>query len=73
MAKFYGLVGGALSHSWSPFIHSLLGRADYKLFELAESELEAFLHDPDLGGVNVPYHIKKPLPPAVMCLRKGPG
>ena len=59
MAKFYGLVGGALSHSWSPFIHSLLGRADYKLFELAESELEAFLHDPDLGGVNVTIPYKK--------------
>ena len=39
----YGLIGGKLGHSLSPEIHRLLGRADYRLFELAPGELPAFL------------------------------
>lgn len=57
MSKIYGLLGRKLSHSLSVPIHNALGNMDYKLFELDESELEAFLRQLDLGGVNVtiPY------------------
>ena len=53
----YGLIGGKLGHSLSPEIHRLLGRSDYRLFELTPGELPAFLSRGDIGGLNVtiPY------------------
>lgn len=53
----YGLIGGKLGHSLSPEIHRLLGREDYRLFELAPGDLPAFLSRGDIGGLNVtiPY------------------
>ena len=53
----YGLVGRHLGHSWSVPIHAALGRRDYALFEVEPEDLEAFLRQKDLGGLNVtmPY------------------
>ncbi len=63
MSKIYGLLGKKLSHSLSVPIHNALGNMDYKLFELDESELEAFLRQPDLGGVNVTIPYKQAVMP----------
>ena len=60
MEKIYGLIGKKLTHSHSPKIHSLFGCEGYKLYELLPEELEKFLLDERLGGVNVtiPYKIE---------------
>lgn len=63
MSKIYGLLGEKLSHSLSVPIHNALGNTDYKLFELKESELEVFLRQPDLGGVNVTIPYKQAVMP----------
>lgn len=53
----YGLIGRKLPHSHSPKIHALLGNNDYALFEMEESEVEAFLRERNFDGINVtiPY------------------
>ncbi|MDO4418918.1 MAG: hypothetical protein Q4B92_00985 [Ruminococcus sp.] len=43
----YGLLGKVLAHSFSPEIHALIGDYDYKLIELAEDKVEAFLKERD--------------------------
>lgn len=63
MSKIYGLLGEKLSHSLSVPIHKELGNMDYKLFELKQSELEEFLRQPDLGGVNVTIPYKQAVMP----------
>ncbi|MBQ8623290.1 MAG: AAA family ATPase [Oscillospiraceae bacterium] len=63
MSKIYGLLGEKLSHSLSVPIHNALGNMDYKLFELKECELEAFLRQPNLGGVNVTIPYKQAVMP----------
>ena len=57
--KKCGLIGKKLGHSFSPLIHSNLANYSYSLFEMDESELEAFIRDVDFCGVNVtiPYKI----------------
>ncbi len=49
----YGLIGHPLTHSFSVKIHGLLGGYDYRLYPLEPEELGDFLHQPDLGGLNV--------------------
>lgn len=63
MSKIYGLLGEKLSHSLSVPIHKALGNDRYKLYELKESELEAFLRRADLGGVNVTIPYKQAVMP----------
>ncbi len=63
MSKIYGLLGEKLSHSLSVPIHKELGNPEYKLFELKESELEGFLRQQDLGGVNVTIPYKQAVMP----------
>ena len=55
----YGLLGRKLGHSWSAPIHKALGCTAYRLFELEPEELEAFVRQPDVGGLNVtiPYKL----------------
>ena len=48
-----GLLGKALSHSYSPQIHSYLGDYSYKLFEKQPEELGTFLQSGDFTGLNV--------------------
>lgn len=59
----YGLIGGKLSHSHSPAIHKLLGGYEYALFELAPDQLEAFLGQVDIGGLNVTIPYKRAVLP----------
>lgn len=63
MSKIYGLLGEKLSHSLSVPIHNELGNADYKLYELKESQLEGFLRQENLGGVNVTIPYKQAVMP----------
>lgn len=55
----YGLIGGRLGHSHSPAIHKLLGGYEYALYELAPDQLEAFLRQGDIGGLNVTIPYKR--------------
>ncbi len=59
----YGLIGGRLGHSHSPAIHKLLGGYDYALYELAPDQLEAFLRQGDIGGLNVTIPYKRAVLP----------
>ena len=59
----YGLIGGRLGHSHSPAIHKLLGGYDYALYELAPDQLEAFLRQEDIGGLNVTIPYKRAVLP----------
>jgi shikimate 5-dehydrogenase len=43
----------ALGHSYSVFIHRVLGNDAYRLIELEPEELEPFLGRGDIGGLNV--------------------
>ena len=64
MAKrFYGLLGRTLGHSWSVPIHAQLGCPSYQLFERESEELEAFLTQPELGGINVTIPYKQAVMP----------
>lgn len=53
----YGLIGGRLSHSFSPELHKRLADYDYSLRELSEGELDGFMRARDFLGINVtmPY------------------
>ena len=55
--KIFGLVGRKLGHSWSVPIHTALGCSGYRLYEREPEQLESFLHQENLGFVNVtiPY------------------
>lgn len=55
--SIYGLLGEHLGHSFSPFLHHALGDTDYRLYERPESELEAFIKQDCIGGLNItiPY------------------
>ena len=56
----YGLIGRKLGHSYSVPIHEGLGNAAYRLYELEPEEIEGFVRDPDLRGMNVtiPYKVE---------------
>ena len=55
----FGLLGRTLGHSFSPHIHSVLGNANYELFEREPSQLQEFFADPELQGINItiPYKV----------------
>lgn len=61
--KIYGLIGRTLRHSFSVTIHNELGNPYYRLFELEPEELEGFLRDKNIGGVNVTIPYKKSVIP----------
>ncbi len=54
-----GLLGEKLGHSFSPLIHSFLGRYSYDLFEKKIDELEDFIRNGDYTGLNVTIPYKK--------------
>lgn len=58
-----GLLGEKLGHSYSPQIHSMLAGYEYKLFEKAPEELEAFLKSGEFDGLNVTIPYKKAVMP----------
>ena len=53
----YGLIGEKLGHSFSPEIHRKLGRYDYRLREIPQGSLDAFMRAREFAGINVtiPY------------------
>ena len=58
-----GLLGGKLSHSYSPMIHSKLGDYQYSLYEKTAEELEDFLKNGCFTGINVTIPHKKAVIP----------
>lgn len=58
-----GLVGGSLSHSFSPEIHAALGEYEYALHSLEPGELEPFLRRGDWDGLNVTIPYKRAVVP----------
>lgn len=55
-----GLIGGRLSHSYSPLIHSSLGKKyEYRLIELSSKELCEFFLKRDFDAINVTIPHKK--------------
>ena len=61
--KIYGLLGRKLGHSWSVPIHTALGCQGYRLIELEPTELGDFLHQPNIGGLNVTIPYKRDVMP----------
>ena len=65
-----GLLGRKLSHSYSPEIHGLLGDYEYRLFEMEEKDVPAFLREGDFTGVNVTIPYKKTVLPYMSSLSR---
>ena len=63
MTEKYGLLGKTLGHSFSPRIHALLGDYPYALYEIDEGDVESFLTDTDLAGMNVTIPYKQTVMP----------
>ena len=58
-----GLLGEKLAHSYSPAIHAQLGGYEYRLYEKAPDELDAFLRGGDWDALNVTIPYKKSVMP----------
>lgn len=58
-----GLLGEKLGHSYSPQIHGELADYEYKLYEKAPDEVEAFVRNGDWHGLNVTIPYKKTVIP----------
>ena len=56
----YGLIGEKLGHSFSKIVHSKIADYEYELFEIAKTDLDAFMKLRDFCGINVtiPYKEK---------------
>ena len=54
-----GLLGRTLAHSYSPQIHSYLGKYTYELFEKEPEDIGAFLQNGDFTAINVTIPYKK--------------
>ena len=61
--QVFGLLGRKLGHSWSVPIHTALGCQGYRLIELEPEELEGFLSQPNIGGLNVTIPYKRDVMP----------
>ena len=61
--RIFGLLGRKLGHSWSVPIHTALGCEGYRLIELEPEELEGFLRQPNIGGLNVTIPYKRDVMP----------
>lgn len=59
----YGLLGRSLGHSWSVPIHTALGCPNYQLYEREPEQLEPFLRQENLGGINVTIPYKQAVMP----------
>ena len=58
-----GLLGEKLGHSYSPQIHAELADYEYRLYEKAPDEVEAFIRQGDWHGLNVTIPYKKTVVP----------
>ena len=59
----YGLLGEKLGHSFSPQIHAQLGDYSYGLYEVKPEDLDVFLRETPLLGMNVTIPYKKTVIP----------
>ncbi len=59
----FGLLGGKLSHSYSPQIHSMLADYGYDIIEKSEDALDGFLKSGEFDGFNVTIPYKKAVIP----------
>lgn len=59
----YGLIGGKLGQSFSPYIHQTVTKEDYGLKELAPEEVEGFLKERAFKGINVTIPYKQTVIP----------
>lgn len=59
MKKKIYLIGGKLSHSFSPEIHNGFGGYDYELLEMNENDVETFVRSYDYDGLNITVPYKK--------------
>lgn len=64
----YGLIGGRLSHSFSPELHKRLADYEYTLCELDEGELDGFMREKDFLGINVTMPYKAAVIPYLIFL-----
>ncbi len=55
----YGLIGEKLKHSYSKSIHNMLAEYDYDLYEIASTDLEAWVAKRALSGYNVTIPYKR--------------
>ena len=62
-SKKFGLLGRTLGHSWSPQIHGMLADYEYRLYEVEPEDLDRFLRETDLDGMNVTIPYKKDVLP----------
>lgn len=58
-----GLLGRTLAHSYSPQIHSYLGKYSYQLFEQEPENVGEFLNNSDFTAINVTIPYKKDVMP----------
>ena len=58
-----GLLGRTLAHSYSPQIHSYLGKYSYELFEQEPENIGEFLKKSDFTAINVTIPYKKDVMP----------
>ena len=58
-----GLLGRTLAHSYSPQIHSYLGKYSYELFEQEPENVREFLNNSDFTAINVTIPYKKDVMP----------
>ena len=66
--KRFGLIGGRLSHSFSPQIHACLADYDYRLFPMPASDIPAWFADCPLDGFNVTIPYKETVIPYLAAL-----
>ena len=59
----YGLIGEKLGHSYSKEIHSALGMENYELYELDADQVEGFVKQPEVKGLNVTIPYKQTVMP----------
>lgn len=66
--KRFGLLGRKLGHSFSVPIHNMLTDYEYKLYEREPDELDGFLKNSGLDGMNVTIPYKKDVIPYCVSL-----
>lgn len=63
----FGLLGKKLSHSYSPYIHAMIGAYDYTLYDMEKEDLDEFFENGDFNGLNVTSPYKELVMKYVKC------
>ena len=67
-SRRFGLIGGRLSHSFSPQIHAALADYSYKLFPMPADAVPGWFADCPLDGFNVTIPYKETVMPFCAAL-----